>query len=352
MNSSQKVMSYAEALRDAQDYCLKKYPEVVVMGLGVPDPKGIFGTTLGLQEKYGDHRVFDIPLSENSITGVTIGCAISGMRPVLTHQRVDFALVSIEQIVNQAAKWHFMFGGKMRVPIVIRMVIGRGWGQGPQHSQSLQSWFGHIPGLKVIMPSTPYDAKGMLIQAIEDPDPVISLEHRWLFDIRDAIPEEPYNVQIDKARVIVSGGDITMVGVSYMVIECMRAAELLKSRGINAEVVDLRSIRPIDFETIIASVSKTRNLLIVDNANTVCGVSAEISAVVVEALFSELLTPPQRLGFPDHPVPTSPPLANAYYPQPWDIASACAKLLNRDETFEKEEVGSLDQPHANFKGPF
>ena len=184
-----REVSFAEAVREAQDNCLEKFNESYLMGLGVPDPKGIFGTTLGLQNKHGKERVFDIPLSENAMTGVAVGSAITGLRPILTHQRIDFALVSIDQIVNQAAKWHYMFNGTMKVPMVIRMIIGRGWGQGPQHSQSLHAWFAHIPGLKVIIPSNPYDAKGMLISAIEDDNPVIFLEHRWLHSMKGFVPE-------------------------------------------------------------------------------------------------------------------------------------------------------------------
>ena len=172
------------------------------MGLGVPDPKGIFGTTIGLQKKYGSKEFFDIPLSENAMTGVALGSAITGMRPIFTHQRLDFSLVAMEQMVNQAAKWHYMFGGKMKAPIVIRMILGRGWGQGPQHSQILHNWFAHIPGLKVVMPVSPSDAKGMLISAVEDDNPVIFLEHRWLYSYQDFVKSESFRIELNKAKLV------------------------------------------------------------------------------------------------------------------------------------------------------
>jgi len=324
------------------------------MGLGVPDPKGVFGSTLGLQDKYGLDRVFDVPLSENAMTGVALGSAISGMRPVLTHQRVDFALSSIEQLVNQAAKWHYMFGGRMKAPMVIRMVIGRGWGQGPQHSQSLQALFAHVPGLKVVMPTTPFDAKGMMISAIESDDPVVCLEHRWLYGIRDEVPPDHYRVPLDRARVMRSGTDVTLIGVSYMTLECLTAAEMLAGVGISAEVIDLRSIRPLDLETILDSVNRTGRLLTVDNGHVVGGISAEITASVVERSFDRLVAAPDRMGFPDHPTPTTPSLADGYYPLPHEIAETAARLVGIEQSFDPVDRGErrLDQSDPAYQGPF
>lgn len=349
-----RLMSYAEALREAQDYCLSAYPETYLMGLGVPDPKGIFGSTLGLQQKHGSHRVFDIPLSENAMTGVALGSAITGLRPILTHQRMDFALVSVEQIVNQAAKWHYMFGGQMKAPMVIRMIVGRGWGQGPQHSQSLHAWFAHIPGLKVIMPTTPGDAKGMLIAAIEDDNPVICIEHRWLYGVMDEVPIEPFRIPLNQARVVRPGTDITLIGVSYMTLECLRAAEMLQGLGISAEVVDLRSVRPIDIDTLLTSVCKTGLVLTVDQAETCCGIAGEISARITERLFGQLRAAPQRLGLPDHPTPTSPALADVYYPLAQDIATRALRLMDRTDALPEMAPLNrrLDQPDASFHGPF
>jgi len=328
---------------------------VFVMGLGVPDPTGIFGTTLGLAEKYGPQRILDMPLAENAMTGVAIGTAITGFRPVMTHQRVDFALTAMEQIVNQAAKWHYMFDGQMRVPLVVRMIIGRGWGQGPQHAQSLQAMFAHVPGLKVVMPTTAHDATGMLISAIEDDSPVVMLEHRWLYGISDDVPEGMFRVPLGKARVMRPGRDVTIVGLSYMSLEALRAAEILKDQGIEAEVVDLRSLRPFDTETVHASVKKTGRLLVVDTAHIEYGAGAEILASAAETLLSDLKCNPRRLGVPDYPVPTSPALADNYYPRAPHIAVSVLEMMGHSAdgiSFDVEEGQRLDQPDSSFTGPF
>ncbi len=349
-----RKISYSKALLEAQDYLLKTYKEVYVMGLGVPDPKGIFGTTLGLQEKYGSERVFDIPLSENAMTGVALGSAISGMRPILTHQRVDFALVAMEQMVNQAAKWHFMFGGKMKAPMVIRMIIGRGWGQGPQHSQVLHNWFAHIPGLKVVMPVSPRDAKGMLISAVNDENPVIFLEHRWLYDLEDYVEESSFSVELDTCNLLRKGKDITLIGVSYSVVDCLEADKTLREIGINSDVIDLKSIRPLDMKTIISSVKKTGNVIIVDSGHVFSGISAEISASIYEELHGVLKKPPKRIGLPDYPTPTSTSLSDGYYPVKGDIIRATFEILDiKDKIFENENLNRrLDQPNKFFEGPF
>lgn len=349
-----RQLGYGEAIREALDQALSIDPDVVVMGLGVPDPKGVFGSTLGLQERHGSNRVFDIPLSENAVTGVALGCATTGLRPVLVHQRVDFTLVSFEQIMNQLAKWRFMFGGRLSAPVVIRMVVGRGWGQGPQHSQSLQALFAHVPGLKVVMPTTPFDAKGMMISAIESDDPVVCLEHRWLYGIRDEVPPDYYRVPLDRARVMRSGTDVTLIGVSYMTLECLTAAEMLAGVGISAEVIDLRSIRPLDLETILDSVNRTGRLLTVDNGHVVGGISAEITASVVERSFDRLVAAPDRMGFPDHPTPTTPSLADGYYPLPHEIAETAARLVGIEQSFDPVDRGErrLDQPDPDYQGPF
>ena len=249
-------IKFSEAILEATDHCMEKDLSVYTIGLGVPDPKGIFGTTSGLQEKYGKDRVMDMPLSENGMTGIIIGTALNGFRPILTHQRVEFALLSMDQLVNQAANWLYMNSGQQNVPIVIRMVIGRGWGQGSQHAQSLESWFGHIPGLKVVMPANPFDAKGLLISSINDNNPVIFLEHRWLHNLVDDVPIEGYTVPIGEARVARKGKDITIVSHSYMVLEAIRCANAMEQHGIDVEVIDLRSIRPLDTKTILNSIKK------------------------------------------------------------------------------------------------
>jgi pyruvate dehydrogenase E1 component beta subunit len=350
-----RSITYAQALREAQDECLARFPETILMGLGVPDPKGIFGSTRGLQAKYGPARVFDIPLSENAITGVAIGAAITGTRPILTHQRVDFALLSLEQIVNQAAKWHYMFGGAMKVPIVIRMVIGRGWGQGPQHSQSLQAWFGHVPGLKVIMPATPRDAKGLLTAAIEDDNPVVCLEHRWLYNLSDDVPEGHYTEPIGRARMARHGTDVTLVGVSYMTIEALRAADMLAAHGISADVVDLRSIRPLDCDTVLASARKTGRVVVADTGHREFGVSSEIAAAVSEGAFGKLIAPVARVTLPDYPTPATPSLSESYYPRAIDIATIVLRMMGRSDVHVDDvplDGRRLDQPDRSFRGPF
>ena len=279
-------MTFSQAILEATDQCMAGNPRVYLIGLGVPDPKGTFGTTKGLEAKYGPKRVMDMPTSENGMTGVAIGSALVGMRPIMTHQRVDFALLALDQIINNAAKWHYMFGGRMRVALVIRLIIGRGWGQGPQHSQSLQAVFGHIPGLKVVMPTTPNDAKGLLVAAVEDDNPVIYLENRWLHGIYGPVPEEIYRVPLGQARTVREGHDLTIVADSYMTLEAMRAAELLAQDRIEAEVVDLRTIKPLDMPHVLESVRKTGRVIVADAAWRTLGLGAEILAQVRRGIFT------------------------------------------------------------------
>ena len=353
MNTKGRNLKFCEAIREATAIALKKDPNVYIMGLGVPDPKGLFGTTLGLQEEFGSDRVFDMPISENAMTGVAIGSAISGMRPILTHQRVEFALLSIEQIVNQAAKWYHMTAGKKNIPLVIRMIIGRGWGQGAQHSQSLESWFGHIPGLKVVMPATPYDAKGLLISAIEDNNPVIYLEHRWLHNTFGEVPKKAYSTPIGKAQILNKGSDITIVSHSYMTLEALKAVKHLKKYGVNCELLDLRSIRPLDIESIISSVEKTKKILVVDNGWMHFGVSSEIISIVGERLSTSLVTNPKRIGIEDVPIPSTRALAKYVYPTPVKIIKEVTNILEIDIPKGDEEENILsDVPDSSFTGPF
>ena len=347
-------LKFYEAIREATAISLQDDPSVYLIGLGVPDPKGIFGTTEGLQSKFGSDRVMDMPISENGMTGVAIGSALVGMRPILTHQRVEFALLSMEQIVNQAAKWFHLTAGKNNIPLVIRMIIGRGWGQGAQHSQSLESWFAHIPGLKVVMPATPYDAKGLLISAVEDNNPVIFMEHRWLHNTFGEVPEEKYKVPIGEAKVINKGSDITIVSHSYMSIEALKSAKILKKHNVSCEIVDLRSLRPLDVNTIITSVKKTKRLLVVDNGWTKFGVSAEIISSITEKIFSDLKSAPKRIGIEDVPIPSTRALAVHSYPTPSKIINAVSDLIGVEINLTEEEKKQdpLDIPDQNFTGPF
>lgn len=351
-----RKISFKQAILEATEQCMAKDPSVYIIGLGVSDPKGIFGTTLGLKAKYGTQRVMDMPVSENSMTGIVIGSALVGMRPIMTHQRMDFMLLSLEQVINNAAKWHYMFGGKIKVPMVIRCIVGWGWGQGPQHSQSLQSLFAHIPGLKVIMPTTAYDAKGLLISSIEDNNPVIFIEHRWLYDVEDEVPEDIYRVPIGRAKTMRFGDNLTIVASSYMSLEALKAAEMLTQDGISAEVVDIRTLRPMDRGHIIDSVRKTGRLIVADHAWCCAGVGAEVLATVVEQIALDLKCNPIRLCFPECPAPTSRALANHFYPRSINIVNAARGMFGLPQKTEQQygvkDDLPLDVPNKMFKGPF
>lgn len=349
------VVTYAEAIRDALSVALARDPSVIVYGLGVPDPKGVFGTTLGLHEEHGTRRVFDMPTSENAMTGIGIGAALGGMRPVLTHQRLDFALLSLDQIINNAAKWRFMFGGKRSVPITIRMILGRGWGQGPTHSQNLQALFAHIPGLCVVMPTTPEDAKGLLLTSIFGEDPVIFLEHRWLHNVTGEVPDGDFRIPLGQARLMRSGSDVTVVSMSLMSLEAAHAVDHLAAQGISCDLIDLRSVRPIDWPMIEASVRRTGRLLAVDSGHETGSVSGEIVAHVATKCWGDLRSAPGRLAMPDVPEATSPALTESYHVRAEHIAEAIATLVGRDA-----ETASLaaarkhphDVPGKWFEGPF
>lgn len=349
-----RLLSYSEAIREAQAQLLEVNDSVCVLGLGVPGPTGVFGTTLGLQNQFGSARVFDIPAAETGVTGVALGMAISGMRPILVHQRVDFAVLSMEPIVNQAAKWHYMYGGQGTAPLTIRMVIGRGWGQGPQHSQSLQAWFAHVPGLQVLMPTTPSDAKGMLIAAVLGDRPTIILEHRWLFDVVGDVPSDLYQTELGRAFVRREGTDVTLIGTSYMTLECLSAAEQLNAVGISAEVVDLATISPLDVDTCLASVKQTGRLVIADTGHEEFGVAAEVIASVCTRMGTSLKGNPVRVGLPKAPTPTTPALSDHYYPRASTIVKHVAAMFGVEVPAASESASAwkLDVPNAQFKGPY
>lgn len=350
-----------ETLTGAEAICLgtveamEADPKVIVMGLGVPDPKGIFGTTIGLQKKFGAQRVFDIPCSENAITGVAIGCALGGYRPILTHQRVDFALLSMEQIVNQAAKWRYMFGGKMRVPLVIRMIVGRGWGQGPQHSQALHAWFAHVPGLKVVLPVFPQDSRDLLLLSVEDDDPVIFIEHRWLHGVKGHVESRCPPLPLGRAAIVREGKDVTIAAFSYMVLEALEAAKKLAGDGVSAEVIDMRTARPLDTETLLASVRKTGRFVAADIATGICSVGSELVSVVARGAHSSLKSAPELVASPESPTPTSPALSAEYYPRAPHIVAAVRRALGLpfDASLTAVPDGvELDKPDPAFTGPF
>jgi pyruvate/2-oxoglutarate/acetoin dehydrogenase E1 component len=350
-----RELKYYEALREAQDVCMAADDDVYLFGLGVPGPTGIFGTTTGLVDKYGAERVVESPAAENALTGVALGTAAMGMRPIVIHMRVDFALLSIEPLINQAAKWHYMYGGKMKAPMVVRMIIGRGWGQGPQHAQSLQSWFAHIPGLKVVMPTTPHDAKGMLIAAVEDDAPVVVLEHRWLYGLSGPVPEGHYTTPLDQAKVVRKGQDVTIVAASFMTIEAISAANMLADMGISAEVVDMRSLTHIDEETILDSVRKTGALLVADTAYAPYGVTSEVIGMVAEKAHGVLSRAPKRVALPFAPSPTTAALADAFYPHARTIVHGIMDMFDIDANQMPPDTDTRqwrDQPDPSFTGPY
>lgn len=347
----ERTLSYVDAIREATDQEMDRDPNVIVFGLDVDDPKAIQGTTRGLVEKYGPERVFGTPLSEDAMTGVAIGMSLAGLRPIHVHIRMDFLMLAMNQLINIAAKSRYMYGGQVQVPIVVRSMIGKSWGQGAQHSQGLYSFFMHVPGLKVVAPTTPYDAKGCLIHAIRDNDPVMYVEHRILHFQKGAVPEQPYTVRPGKARITGEGSDVTLVGISYMQLECLRARRYLESVGISAEVIDAIWLSPLDINTITESVRKTGRLCVVDNGWTACGASAEIAARVIERLQGVRQVHLHRMGFAPVTCPPTPTLEGIYYPNAQTIASAVYDLVKGGQNGWVPERRA-DLREIEFRGPF
>jgi len=348
-------ISFAGAINEALFEAMRIDPSVICYGLGIDDPKGVFGTTAGLKDEFGMKRVFDMPVSENAMTGVAIGASLNGIRPVMTHQRLDFFLLAMDQLVNNAASWHYMFGGQSSVPITIRLIIGRGWGQGPTHSKNLQAWFAHVPGLKVVMPATASDAKGLLLSSIFDDSPVVFLEHRWLHEQVEHVPEGDYRIPLGKARNLREGCDVSIVSLSYMTIEALHACEFLEEKGISCDLIDLRSVRPIDWQLVFESVRKTGRLLALDTGWETLSVASEIVARVSIECFDDLKAAPRRLGIPDCHTPTSPSLTKVFYRRAEHIVAKVSGLLG--VTLDIEEIDQkrscpYDVPGQWFKGPF
>ncbi|MDA4848684.1 alpha-ketoacid dehydrogenase subunit beta [Hoeflea poritis] len=320
-------MSYAEAIRDALDIALTTDERVVLMGEDIGVYGGAFQVTGDLVHKHGADRVLDTPISELGGAGVAVGAAATGLRPVFEFQFSDFAMLAMEQICNQAAKMRYMLGGAVSVPLVMRFPAGSGTGAAAQHSQSLEAWLGHVPGLKVVQPSTPRDAKGMLLRALEDPDPVMVFEHKLLYKTKGMVPTGHYTTSLDKAEIRRQGTDVTIVASSVMVQRSLEAAEFLAGDGISAEVIDLRSVRPIDRHTIVESVKKTTRLICVYEGVKTLGVGAEISAMVAESeAFDFLDAPIIRLGGAEAPMPYNPDLEKAAVPQVDNIVSSASQL--------------------------
>src|SRR5215216_5311651 len=323
-----RVVGYIDAVREALDQALQNDPGVFVLGQGVDDPGAMFGTAKGLAEKHGAERVFDTPLSEEGITGIVTGAAMNGMRPVYMHNRPDFILLTFNQLVSHASKFHFMDNGQTTVPLVIWAAIGRGWGSGAQHSQSIQGLLLGVPGLKIVMPSTPYDAKGLLLAAIKDNNPVLVFEHRWLMKKDGIVPEGVYKVPIGKGVYRRRGGDLTIVGASHALELGLTAANRLAAEGIDAEVIDLRTLKPLDLDIIEESLRKTGRLLVVDTGWSMGGVCAEIGCLAAERWFDHLKAPVRRVGLPDVPTPAGFTLEQFYYPDVDRISNVVRELMH------------------------
>jgi pyruvate dehydrogenase E1 component beta subunit len=343
-------ISYKDALREAMHQEMQRDPTVFVFGVGVPTHAKIFGTTEGLVETFGPDRCFDTPISEEAMTGFALGAAMRGLRPIHIHIRVDFLLLAMSQLVNNISSFTYSTGGRMKAPLVIRAVIGRGWGQGFQHSKALFSYFTHIPGLKVIAPTTPRDAKGLLISAIRDDNPVICMEHRWLYWAEEEVPEELYEIPIGKGRVLRPGHDVTVVGISWMNAEALLAAKVLAERGISIEIIDPRTLSPLDDDLIIQSVRRTGHCLVADCDWVDSGFSAEVAARVAEKAFRYLKAPVRRLGLAHTPCPTVRELENEFYSDAADIIGTVEEMLGLERGPVPAELSYSHE--RRFKGPF
>ena len=325
--SKSRKISYTAAIREALSQAMQSHGEVCVIGQGVNDKEGIWGTTTDLYKEFGEGRVMESPLSECGMMGIVCGMALNGLRPIYFHIRVDFLMLGMDQIVNHISKYSYMSGGQQSVPLVIWAATGQGWGSGAQHSQALQGLFMHLPGLKVVMPSNPYDAKGLLITAIEDNNPVLILEHRNNFDQFMEVPEEMYRIPLGRGVVCRKGKDITIIAFSEMVNKAKKAALTLEKEGISLEIIDIRTLNPIDKNIMIMSAEKTKRVIVADTGYYTAGVSAELSSIIYEHLFNRLLCPIERIALPDTPTPASYSLEEAYYKTEKDICETAKKMM-------------------------
>ncbi len=337
MSTGKRKLQYSLAINEALHQLMEVDPTVILIGQGVKSPWYVGNTANRLLERFGPARVIDTPVSENATTGAAAGAAMAGLRPVVVHPRMDFMLYAFDPIVNQAANWHFMSGGRLNVPLVVWGIVNRGGEQAAQHSQALHALFAHIPGLKVVMPSTPYDAKGLMIAAVRDPNPVVFIDDRWLYREEGEVPQAMYTVPIGEAAIRLEGRDVTIVSISSMMPLVLESAVELRTQGISAEVIDLRTIKPWDQTLVLDSVRKTSRLIVVDPGWRTCGYAAEVSAVVSEVLFGRMAAPVRRVTLPDAPAPASRSLEQAYYPTSDDIVRSVFELLNK----ERKPLGVL-----------
>jgi acetoin:2,6-dichlorophenolindophenol oxidoreductase subunit beta len=344
-----RELAFPEAINLAMLREMENDPAVFAFGVDVQDHKRTFGSGKGMVEHFGPRRYFGSPLSEAGVTGVAIGAALCGLRPIHIHARADFMLLAMNQLVNMASNKRYLSDGRLKVPLVVRAMIGRSWGQGAQHSKSMHSVLAHFPGLKVVLPSSPQDGYSLLRTAIRDDNPVIFFEHRWLYFTRGPV-DEAISVPIGTSKVRREGDDVTIVAVSWMTVEALQAAEILARHGVEAEVVDVRTVVPLDIETITASVRKTGRVIIADYDWTFCGFSAELAAQITESCFASLKTPPIRIGFAPVPCPTTRPLENLFYPTAKDVVQTVTQLMGLPEIdLSHEEFHAYEKL---FKGPF
>ncbi len=331
MSLKNRKLQFSLAINEALLQIMAHDKSVFLIGQGVKSPWYVGNTCQGLLEKFGPERIIDTPVSENAVTGSAVGAAIAGMRPVVVHPRMDFMMYAMDPLINEAANWHYMCGGRSSVPVVIWGIVNRGGEQAAQHSQAFQALFAHIPGLKVVMPSTPYDAKGLMIAAVRDENPVIYIDDRWLHRQEGVVPEEIYEVAIGRGIIRKKGADLTLVSSSYMVIESFKAAQELAEEGIDVELIDLRTVKPLDENLLLKSVKKTGKMVIADGSWKNCGVSADVSALISEKVFKYLKAPVKRVTLPDSPAPASRVLEKKYYPDVNNIIVAIRDLIKYDK---------------------
>jgi pyruvate/2-oxoglutarate/acetoin dehydrogenase E1 component len=327
-------LTYSQAIRETHAQLLARDPRVFVIGQGLWSPWYAGGSLDGLDRQFGRERLLDSPVSENAVTGMAVGAALAGMRPIVFHPRMDFMLLAMDPIVNQAANWNYLFAGRVNVPVVIRAVINRAGEQGAQHSQALHAMFMHVPGLKVVMPATPFDAKGLLFSAVEDPNPVLYIDDRWLYALEGEAPLEA-RTPIGSAAIRRHGADITLVGISWMAARNLEAAEELAAEGISAEVIDLRSLKPWDQLTVLESVRRTGRAVVSDSGWHTAGASAEIAATIFHENFHDLRAPVERVTLPDAPAPSSRGEERAYYPGAAHIVDAARRALGETKGSRK-----------------
>lgn len=355
------MLSLGDAIKEGLTEVAVRDSSVLLMAEGIDDPSSVYGTTAGIGKHIDPKRIIEMPVAENGLCGVAIGAAMMGKRPVISFHRVEFALLAMEQIVNNAAKTHYISNGRHKVPLVIRLIIGRGWGQGPEHSQSMEAVFSHFPGLKVVMPTYPRDGKGLMIAAVEDDNPVIMIEHRWCHYVMGDVPAGYYTEPLDGPRAVHQGKDVTIVATSYMTLEAVRAAEALSELGYSATVFDLRVLRPLTLDKIFDSVRQTGRLLTIDTGFKKFGIGAEIVSQVVDNCFPALKSAPVRMGLPDHPTPSSRGMVPGIYPDSASMLRNLGQMLGIDSAKVETAVAKLiaqrkglpiDVPDPFFKGPF